>query len=226
MRLLKQRPKPGRAGIVFPNGVLFGDGICGRIKEELLKEYNLHTIVRLPNGVFAPYTSIPTNLLLFDRSSRTEEIWYYELPLPEGRKTYTKTKPLQYEEFADCLAWWKNREENERAWKYNFREAYDKAIAEATPHWNAAKEAEETANQCAKTAKELQEKIQSLQNLILDFSPKDELKQIKSQIEVVKDEITQARSEEQRQREIAREEQAKGDAIYWAIYNLDRKNPE
>jgi type I restriction enzyme M protein len=225
MRLLKQRPKPGRGGIVFPNGVLFGDGICGRIKEELLKEYNLHTIVRLPNGVFAPYTSIPTNLLFFDRSSRTEEIWYYELPLPEGRKTYTKTKPLQYEEFADCLAWWKNREENERAWKYNFREAYDKAIAEATPHWNAAKEAEETANQCAKTAKELQEKIQSLQNLILDFSPKDELKQIKSQIEVVKDEITQARSEEQRQREIAREEQAKGDAIYWAIYNLDRKNP-
>jgi type I restriction enzyme M protein len=214
MRLLKQRPKPGRAGIVFPNGVLFGDGICGRIKEELLKEYNLHTIVRLPNGVFAPYTSIPTNLLLFDRSSRTEEIWYYELPLPEGRKTYTKTKPLQYEEFADCLAWWKNREENERAWKYNFREAYDKAIAEATPHWNAAKEAEETANQCAKTAKELQEKIQSLQNLILDFSPKDELKQIKSQIEVVKDERTQARSEEQRQREIAKHEQSKGDAIY------------
>jgi type I restriction enzyme M protein len=132
---------------------------------------------------------------------------------------------LQYEEFADCLAWWKNREENERAWKYNFREAYNKAIAEATPHWDAAKDAEEMANQCAKTAKELQEKIQSLQNLILDFSPKEEIKQIKSQIEVVKDEITQARSEEQRQREIAREEQAKGDAIYWAIYNLDRKNP-
>jgi type I restriction enzyme M protein len=225
MRLLKQKPKPGRAGIVFPNGVLFGDGICGRIKEELLKEYNLHTIVRLPNGVFAPYTSIPTNLLFFDRSGRTEEIWYYELPLPEGRKTYTKTKPLQYEEFADCVAWWKNREENERAWKYNFREAYDKAIAEATPHWNAANEAEETANQCAKTAKELEEKIQSLQNLILDFSPKDEIQQIKSQIETLKDEIAQARSKEQRQCEIAKDERSKGDAIYWVIYNLDRKNP-
>jgi type I restriction enzyme M protein len=131
---------------------------------------------------------------------------------------------LQYEEFADCLAWWKNREENERAWKYNFREAYDKAIAEATPHWNAAKEAEETANQCAKSVKELEEKIQSLQNLILDFSPKEELKQIKNQIEGLKNEVTQARSEEQRQREIAKDEQAKGDAIKWAVYNLDRKN--
>ncbi len=225
MRLLKQKPKPGRAGIVFPNGVLSGDGLCARIKQELLKEFNLHTIVRLPDGVFAPYTPIPTNLWFFDRSGKTEEIWYYKLPLPEGRKTYTKTKPLQYEEFADCLAWWKNREENECAWKYNFREAYDKAIAEATPHWNAAKEAEETANQCVKTAKEFEEKIQSLQNLILDFSLKEELKQIKSQIEGLKNEITQARSEEQRQREIARDEQSKGDAIYWGIYNLDRKNP-
>jgi type I restriction enzyme M protein len=83
----------------------------------LLKEFNLHTIVRLPNGVFAPYTSIPTNLIFFDRSGPTKEIWYYEQPLPEGRKQYTKTQPLQYEEFAACLAWWKTRTENERAWK-------------------------------------------------------------------------------------------------------------
>src|SRR6266545_1963115 len=107
----------GRAAVVVPNGTLFGDGICARIKEELLKDFNLHTIVRLPNGVFAPYTSIPTNLLFFDRSGPTEEIWYYEQPLPEGRKQYTKTQPLQYEEFAPCLAWWKHREETERAWK-------------------------------------------------------------------------------------------------------------
>ena len=82
-----------------------------------MKEFNLHTNVRLPNGVFAPYTSIPTNLIFFDRSGPTKEIWYYEQPLPEGRKQYTKTHPLQYEEFAPCLAWWRKREENERAWK-------------------------------------------------------------------------------------------------------------
>jgi type I restriction enzyme M protein len=96
---------------------LFGDGISARIKEELLKDFNLHTIVRLPNGVFAPYTSIPTNLLFFDRSGPTKEVWYYEQSLPEGRKSYTKTKPLQFEEFADCLIWWKDRAEGERAWK-------------------------------------------------------------------------------------------------------------
>ena len=82
-----------------------------------LTEFNLHTIVRLPNGVFAPYTSIPTNLLFFDCSGPTKTIWYYEQPLPEGRKNYTKTKPIQYEEFADCLKWWGKRKENGRAWK-------------------------------------------------------------------------------------------------------------
>ena len=111
-------PKPGAApAVVVPNGTLFGDGVCARIKEELLKEFNLHTIVRLPNGVFAPYTSIPTNLLFFDRSGPTKEIWYYEQPLPEGRKNYTKTTPIQFEEFADCLAWWGKRKENDRAWR-------------------------------------------------------------------------------------------------------------
>jgi type I restriction enzyme M protein len=117
MRKLRRQPKPGRAAVVVPNGTLFGDGICARIKEELLKDFNLHTIVRLPNGVFAPYTSIPTNLLFFDRSHPTEEVWYYEQPLPNGRKNYTKTQPLQFEEFAGCLEWWNKREENERAWK-------------------------------------------------------------------------------------------------------------
>jgi type I restriction enzyme M protein len=116
MRKLRRAPKPGRAGVVVPNGTLFGDGMAARIKEELLKDFNLHTVVRLPNGVFAPYTGIPTNLLFFDRSGPTKEVWYYEQPLPEGRKSYTKTKPLQFEEFADCLAWWKDRKEDERAW--------------------------------------------------------------------------------------------------------------
>jgi type I restriction enzyme M protein len=107
----------GRCGMVVPNGVLFGDGIAARIKEELLKDFNLHTIVRLPNGVFSPYTNIPTNLLFFDRSGPTKHVWYYEQLLPEGKKNYTKTAPMQFEEFSDCLAWWHKREENERAWK-------------------------------------------------------------------------------------------------------------
>ncbi len=117
MRKLRRPPKPGRAAVVVPNGTLFGDGVCARIKEELLKDFNLHTIVRLPNGVFSPYTPIPTNVLFFDRSGPTRDVWYYEHPLPEGRKNYTKTQPLQFEEFKPLIEWWKHREENERAWK-------------------------------------------------------------------------------------------------------------
>jgi type I restriction enzyme M protein len=117
MRTLRRQPKPGRAAVVAPNGTLFAGGVAARIKEELLREFNLHTIVRLPNGVFAPYTSIPTNVLFFDRSGPTRAVWFYEQPLPEGRKQYTKTQPIQFEEFAGCLAWWGNRTENERAWK-------------------------------------------------------------------------------------------------------------
>ncbi len=121
MRRLRRAPtaagRPARAAVVVPNGTLFGDGVCARIKEDLLKDFNLHTIVRLPNGVFAPYTSIPTNLLFFDRSGPTKEVWYYEHPLPEGRKNYTKTQPLQFDEFQPCIEWWGNRVENDRAWK-------------------------------------------------------------------------------------------------------------
>jgi len=117
MRKLRRVPTPGRAAVVVPNGTLFGEGVCARIKDELLKDFNLHTIVRLPNGVFAPYTAIPTNLLFFDRAGPTREVWYYEHPLPEGRKSYSKTLPIQYDEFAPCLVWWHTREENERAWK-------------------------------------------------------------------------------------------------------------
>jgi len=125
MRKLRRQPKPGRAAVVVPNGVLFGDGICGRIKEELVKDFNLHTIVRLPNGVFAPYTGIPTNILFFDRSGPTGEVWYYEHPLPNGRKNYTKTQPLQFEDLEPCIAWWNEREENDRAWKVSATELID-----------------------------------------------------------------------------------------------------
>ncbi|WP_292072392.1 class I SAM-dependent DNA methyltransferase [Mesorhizobium sp.] len=129
MRKLKRQPtsagRPARAAVVVPNGTLFGDGVCARIKEELLKEFNLHTIVRLPNGVFAPYTSIPTNILFFDRSGPTKEVWYYEQPLPEGRKNYTKTQPMQFEEFKGCMAWWAKREETDQAWKVPAKELLD-----------------------------------------------------------------------------------------------------
>jgi type I restriction enzyme M protein len=126
MRKLHRQPttsgRPARAAVVVPNGTLFGDGVCARIKEDLLKNFNLHTIVRLPNGVFAPYTSISTNVLFFDRSGPTKDVWFYEHTLPDGRKNYTKTAPIQFEEFADCQAWWNNREENDRAWKVNVAE--------------------------------------------------------------------------------------------------------
>jgi type I restriction enzyme M protein len=129
MRKLKRQPtpmgRPARAAVVVPNGTLFGDGVCARIKEELLKEFNLHSIVRLPNGVFAPYTGIPTNILFFDRSGPTKEVWYYEQPLPEGRKNYTKTQPMQFDEFKGCMAWWAKREENDQAWKVSAKELLD-----------------------------------------------------------------------------------------------------
>jgi type I restriction enzyme M protein len=103
--------------LVLPDGTLFGEGVKTRIKEALLTDCNLHTIVRLPNGVFAPYTGIPTNLLFFDRSGTTHEVWYYEQPLPEGRKNYTKTAPIQFEEFAPLVEWWNERIETDLAWK-------------------------------------------------------------------------------------------------------------
>jgi type I restriction enzyme M protein len=120
MRKLHRQPtgvgRPARAAVVVPNGILYGDGICGRIKQELLTDFNLHTIIRLPSGVFAPYTPIPTNILFFDRAGPTKIVWYYEQPLPEGRKKYSKTLPIQFDDFRDCLTWWNHRKENEWAW--------------------------------------------------------------------------------------------------------------
>lgn len=121
MERISRSPR-GRAAVIVPNGVLFDEGIGARIKTKLLKEFNLHTIVRLPNGTFAPYTLIPTNILFFERGGPTADIWFYEHPLPDGRRNYTKTKPLRYEEFADCEAWWGGaqrvgRAETTQAWK-------------------------------------------------------------------------------------------------------------
>jgi len=114
----------GRGAVVLPDGTLFGEGVKSRIKEQLLTECDLHTIVRLPNGVFSPYTGIKTNLLFFTKGRPTEHVWYYEHPYPPGVKNYNKTKPICIEEFAAEKAWWgkaKNgfaaRVENEHAWK-------------------------------------------------------------------------------------------------------------
>lgn len=114
IRRLKDR---GRCGIVVPNAVLFADGVGAKIKKQLLEECNLRTIVRLPDGVFEPYTAIPSNLLFFEKSGRTKEVWFYEISPPEGRKKYSKTKPMLFEEFEPCQAWWDVRVENEQAWR-------------------------------------------------------------------------------------------------------------
>ena len=107
----------GRGAIVLPDGTLFGEGVKTRIKEELLEKCNLHTIVRLPNGVFSPYTGIKTNLLFFTKGEPTKEVWYYEHPYPEGYKSYSKTKPMRIEEFTPEKAWWGERVENGFAWR-------------------------------------------------------------------------------------------------------------
>jgi type I restriction enzyme M protein len=114
MTLLKPN---GRGAVVLPDGTLFGEGVKTRIKEKLLEECNLHTIVRLPNGVFAPYTGIKTNLLFFTKGEPTKDVWYYEHQYPAGYKSYSKTKPIRIEEFDIEKAWWENREETEFSWR-------------------------------------------------------------------------------------------------------------
>jgi type I restriction enzyme M protein len=115
--VIRQLKDGGRCAIVVPNGLLFGAGVGTRIKQQMLTECDLHTVVRLPDGVFEPYTAIPSNLLFFEKTGRTKEVWFYEIPPPQGRKKYSKTRPMRFEEFTDCQAWWNDRKENERAWR-------------------------------------------------------------------------------------------------------------
>lgn len=113
MHLLKDG---GRAGIVLPDGTLFGDGVKSAIKEKLLKEFNLHTIVRLPSGVFSPYTDITTNLLFFTKGEPTKKIWFYQHPYPKNVKIYTKTRPIGIDEFDREKRWWNDREASKYSW--------------------------------------------------------------------------------------------------------------
>jgi type I restriction enzyme M protein len=107
----------GRSAIVLPNGSLTGEGVKQRIRQKLLEDCNLHTIVRLPNSVFQPYASVATNLLFFTKGAPTQKIWYYEHKLPEGYKAYSKTKTIQLDEFEPLKSWWGNREASELAWQ-------------------------------------------------------------------------------------------------------------
>ena len=106
----------GRAAVVLPDGTLFGEGVKTKIKKKMLEECNLHTIVRLPKSVFAPYTTISTNILFFTKGQPTESVWYFEHKLPEGVKSYSKTKPMRISEFDTEREWWSNRVESEQAW--------------------------------------------------------------------------------------------------------------
>lgn len=114
LRLLRDG---GRAAVVLPDGFLFGEGVKTRIKEALFEEADLHTVVRLPNGIFAPYTGINTNLLFFEKGRKTETVWFVEHPLPEGRKNYTKTQPITLAEFDYLRAWWTDRQPTAFAWR-------------------------------------------------------------------------------------------------------------
>ncbi len=124
IRLLKSG---GRSAVVLPDGTLFGEGVKTRLKEHLMEECNLHTIVRLPNSVFKPYASIGTNLLFFEKGEPTKDIWYYEHQVPDGQKAYSMTKPIRLEHFKGCIDWWggakrKGRKETPQAWKVSAEE--------------------------------------------------------------------------------------------------------
>ncbi len=212
MRKLKRAThlkKGGRAAVVVPNGTLFADGVAARIKKQLLTDFNLHTIVRLPDGVFAPYTDIPANLLFFEQGKPTETIWFYELPMPEGRKKYSKTKPIQNYEFEPLKEWWKNREENEQVWKVDFKTLLENKTAEAQVFWDKVSE-----------AKDKIAKIKDLIKLKEQQTKDDETKKKKLQKE-----ITKLKKEIIELENSAKENQKQGDAIYWAVFNLDLKNP-
>ena len=117
MLMVRYLKNGGRAGIVLPDGSLAGGGVKQRIRQHLLENCNLHTIVRLPNSVFQPYASVATNLLFFEKGNPTKKIWYWEHKLPEGVKAYSKTKPIKKSEFGSLKKWWNKRKENDQAWK-------------------------------------------------------------------------------------------------------------
>ncbi|WP_321818478.1 MULTISPECIES: N-6 DNA methylase [unclassified Paraburkholderia] len=223
-KLLKEN---GRAAVVLPDGFLFGDGIKATLKKLLLRDCKLHTIVRLPKGVFAPYTTIKTNLLFFTRRAtvddgtehfHTDTIWYYEHPYPTGYRSYSKTKPIRFEEFKPLQDWWgseandfADREENEFAWKVDFKNKREQAEAAAQPHWTRAEQLGNEASALDNRIRELRESIKGLSDAKQRTPVEVEIDSLRNQVESL--------------RLQARDAQAAGDRLYWPIYNLDLKNP-
>jgi type I restriction enzyme M protein len=206
----------GRAAVVVPNGTLFADGIAGRIKEALLKDFNLHTIVRLPEGVFSPYTDIPANLLFFDRSGPTRDIWFYQIPPPEGRKKYSKTKPMDYAEFEACLSWWGQREENAHAWRLPFADRLTAAREQAQPHWDAAERARQEALETERSLRDLEKRLAIWRERPGHSHAEQE--RTEHEIRDLKRRLPTLRARQ-------KEEQGLGDGLYWPLFNLDIKNP-
>jgi type I restriction enzyme M protein len=209
----------GRGAVVLPDGTLFGDGIKARIKDHLMKECNLHTIIRLPNGVFAPYTSIRTNLLFFTKGKPTETIWFYEHPYPEGQKSYSKTRPIRLEEFTAEKDWWgseendfADRQENEHAWKIDFKSKKLQAEAQAKPYWSKAEIILNEASALEHQVRSLRDSARSTRESAAKGAETEEL-------------TTALRENVARLRLESRDAQAAGDRLYWPIYNLDIKNP-
>ncbi|MCG8388855.1 MAG: N-6 DNA methylase [Cytophagales bacterium] len=200
----------GRAAIVVPNGTLFADGIAARIKEQMLKDFNLHTVIRLSEGVFAPYTDIPANLLFFEQGEPTTDIWFFDIPTPEGRKKYSKTKPMMPEEFDTLRKWWDKRKETELAWKVDFAGILEEKTTEAQPFWDIAEAAK------AKSEK-LKEKVDQQKKALKELEDKEK-EALQKEIRANEKKIRALDAEE-------KENQSKGDAIYYAAFNLDIKNP-
>ncbi|MFA6417082.1 MAG: N-6 DNA methylase [Patescibacteria group bacterium] len=169
VRLLK---KHGRAGIVLPDGTLFGEGMKTVLKKMLLEECNLHTIVRLPKNVFSPYTSINTNLLFFTKGEPTKEIWYYEHPYPEGKTSYSTSNPITVEEFDAEKKWWNNREENEHAWKVSIDEIinrnYNLDIKNPRTPVDIIESPEELLKTYLSKQKETKEVLIKIRNIIIE----------------------------------------------------------
>lgn len=210
--------KGGRGAVVLPDGTLFGEGVKAKVKKLLLEECNLHTIIRLPNGVFAPYTGIKTNLLFFTKGKPTDTIWFYEHRYPESVKSYSKTKPLRVEEFDPIVDWWGSesdgfaaRIESEQAWKIDFRTLKEQAEAKAKPHWEKAESLYNAAAALVNQIKDLRESIKG---------EKDAYKRTKADLE-----ISTCNEQIEAIRQQAREQQSIGDRHFWPIYNLDVKNP-
>jgi len=175
MRKLKRKgrgaPHGGRAAVVVPDGTLFNVGVASRIKEQLVKGFNLHTVVRLPFGVFEPYTPIRSNVLFFDASGPTEVTWFYEVAIPDGRKKYSKTKPLRAEDLEECVAWWNKREENEWAWRVSIGDIVEAGYNidfpnPSRPEASLPEDPDELMGLINENQKVISESLASLQNIL------------------------------------------------------------